>query len=63
MAGRTKIAIGFTGTAALFLPLFVFLQKLLQRAMKAEVDAVILVTQRMDRNHPLFAHRETGTAG
>ena len=41
MAGRTEIAIGFIGGAVLFLPLFVFLPKLIQQAMKADVDAVI----------------------
>ena len=41
MAGRTEIAIGFIAGAVLFLLLFVFVPKLLQRAMKAEVDVVI----------------------
>ena len=41
MAGRTEITLGFIGAAVLFLPLFVFLPKLIQRAMKADVDAVI----------------------
>ena len=41
MAGRTEITLGFIGAAVLFLPLFVFLPKLIQRAMKADVDVVI----------------------
>jgi hypothetical protein len=41
LAGRAEIALAFTGAAVLFLPLFVFLPKLIQRAMKADVDAVI----------------------
>jgi hypothetical protein len=41
MAGRTEITLGFIGAAVLFLPLFVFLPKLIQRAMKADTDAAI----------------------
>jgi len=41
MAGRTEISLAFIGGAVLFLPLFVFLPKLIQRAMKADADAVI----------------------
>ena len=40
-AGQTKISLAFIGAAVLFLPLFVFLPKLLQRAMKADTDTVI----------------------
>ncbi|MFA5267801.1 MAG: hypothetical protein WC379_07495 [Methanoregula sp.] len=41
MAGRTEISLAFIGAAVLFLPLFVFLPKLIQRAMKADAAAVI----------------------
>jgi hypothetical protein len=41
MAGRTEISLAFIGAAVLFLPLFVFLPKLIQRAMKADADAVV----------------------
>jgi F0F1-type ATP synthase assembly protein I len=41
LAGRTEITLAFTGAAVLFLPLFVFLPKLIQRAMKADAAAVI----------------------
>jgi hypothetical protein len=41
MAGRTEITLAFIGAAVLFLPLFVFLPKLIQHAMKADADAVI----------------------
>jgi len=41
MAGRTEISLAFIGGAVLFLPLFVFLPKLIQRAMKADADAAI----------------------
>ena len=41
MAGRTEISLAFIGAAVLFLPLFVFLPKLIQCAMKADTDAAI----------------------
>jgi hypothetical protein len=41
LAGRTEIALAFTGAAVLFLPLFIFLPKILRRAMKVDTDAVI----------------------
>ena len=40
LAGRAEITLAFIGAAVLFLPLFVFLPKLMQRAMKADADAV-----------------------
>ena len=41
LAGRAEITLAFTGAAVLFLPLFVFLPKLMQQAMKADADAAI----------------------
>ncbi|MEN6444316.1 MAG: hypothetical protein ABFC71_11285 [Methanoregula sp.] len=41
LAGRAEITLAFIGAAVLFLPLFVFLPKLIQRAMKADVNEVI----------------------
>jgi hypothetical protein len=41
LAGRADITLAFIGAAVMFLPLFVFLPKLIQRAMKADVDVVI----------------------
>lgn len=40
-AGRTELSLAFIGAAVLFLPLFVFLPKLIQRGMKADTDAAI----------------------
>ncbi|MDO9035089.1 MAG: hypothetical protein Q7U51_07800 [Methanoregula sp.] len=40
-AGRADISLAFICAAILFLPLFVFLPKLIQRAMKADTNAVI----------------------
>jgi len=41
LAGRAEISLAFIAAAVLFLPLFVFMPKLIQRAMKADTDAVI----------------------
>jgi hypothetical protein len=41
LAGRTEISLAFIGVAVLFLPLFVFMPKLIQHCMKADTDAVI----------------------
>ena len=40
-AGRTELSLAFIGAAVLFLSLFVFLPKLIQRGMKADTDAAI----------------------
>jgi len=41
LAGRAEISLAFIGAAVLFLPLFVFLPKLIQCAMKADTEVVI----------------------
>lgn len=41
IASRTAMSLAFIGAAVLFLPLFVFLPKLIQRAMKADTNAAI----------------------
>ena len=41
LAGRTEISLAFISAAILFLPLFVFLPKLIQRGLHADVDVVI----------------------
>jgi hypothetical protein len=40
-AGQTEITLAFIGAAVMFLPLFVFMPKLIQCAMKSDADAVI----------------------
>jgi hypothetical protein len=40
-AGQTEISLAFIAAAILFLPLFVFMPKLIQRAMKTDTDVVI----------------------
>ena len=41
LAGRAEISLAFICAAILFLPLFVFLPKLIQRGLHADVDVVI----------------------
>ena len=41
IAGRTDTSLAFIGAAFLFLPMFVFLPKLIKRAMKADTAAAI----------------------
>jgi hypothetical protein len=41
LAGRAEVTLAFIGAAVLFLPLFVFLPKIMQQAMKADADAAI----------------------
>jgi hypothetical protein len=40
-AGQTEISLAFIGAAVLFLPLFVFMPKLVQCAMKSDAEAAI----------------------
>ena len=40
-AGQTETSLAFIGAAVLFLPLFVFMPKLIQCAMKADTEAAI----------------------
>jgi F0F1-type ATP synthase assembly protein I len=40
-AGQTEISLAFIGAAVLFLPLFVFMPKLIQRGMKTDANAVM----------------------
>ena len=41
LAGRAEISLAFIGAAVLFLPLFVFMPKLIQHCMKADTEAAI----------------------
>jgi hypothetical protein len=41
LAGRTEITLAFTGAAMIFLPLFVFLPKIIRQAMLADTDTAI----------------------
>jgi hypothetical protein len=63
MADRTEITLGFIGAAVLFLPLFVFLPKLIQRAMKADVDVVIEAFGKNEQVKKVFWTFFLGMAG
>ncbi len=41
LAGKAEITLAFIGAAVLFLPLFVFLPKLIQTAMRADANTII----------------------
>jgi len=41
MAGKAEISLAFIGAVVLFLPLFVFLPKIIQRVMKADADTIL----------------------
>jgi F0F1-type ATP synthase assembly protein I len=41
LKGKTGIPLAFTGAAMIFLPLFVFLPKIIRRAMLADTDAIL----------------------
>jgi len=63
MAGRTEITLGFIGGAVLFLPLFVFLPKLIQRAMKADADTAIEAFGKNEQVKKVFWTFFIGMAG
>jgi len=54
LLGRAEITLAFTGAAVLFLPLFVFLPKLIQRAMKADAEAIILAFGKNEQVKKVF---------
>ncbi len=54
LAGRAEFTLAFIGAAVLFLPLFVFLPKLIQRAMKADADAIILAFGKNEQVKKVF---------
>ena len=53
-AGQTEISLAFIGAAVLFMPLFVFMPKLVQCAMKADADAVIDVFGKNEQVKKVF---------
>jgi len=63
MAGRTEITLAFIGAAVLFLPLFVFLPKLIQQAMKADTDAAIEAFGKNEQVKKVFWTLFIGMAG
>jgi hypothetical protein len=53
-AARTDPALAFTGAAILYLPLFVFLPKLLRQAMRVDTDAVLCAFGRNEQVRKVF---------
>ncbi len=62
-AGQTEISIAFIGAAVMFLPLFVFIPKLVQRAMKVDTDAVIDAFGKNEQVRKVFWAVFTAMAG
>jgi len=54
LLGRAEITLAFIGSAVLFLPLFIFLPKLIQRAMKADADAIIIAFGKNEQVKKVF---------
>ncbi len=54
LADRADITLAFIGAAVLFLLLFVFLPKLIQRAMKTNVEVVIEAFGKNEQVHKVF---------
>jgi hypothetical protein len=50
LAGRVEITLAFIGAAVLFLPLFVFIPKIMHQTMNADTDAAI---EAFGKNEPV----------
>jgi len=62
-AGMTALPLAFIGAAVMFLPLFVFLPKLIRYAMKADTDAVLEAFGRNEQTRKVFWALFAATAG
>jgi hypothetical protein len=62
-AGITALPLAFIGTAVVFLPLFVFLPRLIRYAMKADTDAVLDAFGRNEQTKKVFWVLFAATAG
>jgi hypothetical protein len=62
-AGITVLPLAFIGAAVLFLPLFVFIPRLIRYAMKADTDAVLDAFGRNEQTRKVFWALFTATAG
>lgn len=63
LAGRAEITLAFIGAAVLFLPLFVFIPKIMQQAMKADADATIEAFGKNEQVKRVFWTLFISTAG
>jgi hypothetical protein len=62
-AAKTALPLAFIGTAVLFLPLFVFLPKMIRYAMKADTDAVLEAFGKNEQTKKVFWALFLATAG
>jgi F0F1-type ATP synthase assembly protein I len=62
-AGRTELPLAIIGAAVLFLPLFVFLPRLVRYAMNADTDAVLDAFGRNEQVRKVFWALFIATAG
>jgi hypothetical protein len=62
-AGITVLPLAFIGTAVLFLPLFVFIPRLIRSAMKVDTDTVLDAFGRNEQTRKVFWALFTATAG
>lgn len=62
-AGRTELSLAVIGAAVLFLPLFVFVPRLIRYAMKADTDAVLEAFGKNDQTKKVFWTLFIATAG
>jgi hypothetical protein len=62
-AGITALPLAFIGTAVLFLPLFVFLPRLIRSAMKVDTDAVLDAFGKNEQIRKVFWALFAATAG
>jgi hypothetical protein len=62
-AGITTLPLAFIGAAVLFLPLFIFLPRLIRYAMKADTDAVLDAFGKNEQTRKVFWALFAATAG
>jgi hypothetical protein len=62
-AGRTELSLAVIGAAILFLPLFVFLPRLIRYAMKVDTDAVLDAFGKNEQTRKVFWALFITTAG
>lgn len=62
-ATRTELPLAFIGAAVLFLPLFVFLPKLIRQAMNVETETVLIAFGKNEQVRKVFWTLFIATAG
>ncbi|MDD1693605.1 MAG: hypothetical protein LUQ71_02655 [Methanoregula sp.] len=54
LAGRTEISLAIIGASVIFLPLFVFLPKLIRQAVKTDTEAVLITFGKNEQIRKVF---------